>query len=341
MSLKEIAKRSGASVSTVSRVLNQPDYRCADQELQNRIWEIARQMKYVPNLAARQLKTGGENESERPHMIDVFLTRFQTLDDDIFFRELYTVLREKLLRQNCHLRQLLTLPDMILRSQNLTPRMARDMDSDGLILLGKCPAELLSFLKKQYRNLVGIDRNPTSFDYDEVFCDGRLAAETAMDYLISLGHKRIAYIGDCSYEARYIGYHQSLMTHKLPLEYANVYPTGQTREEGQQIMKTILEKDVRPTAIFCANDSTALGVLDVLRTRRRKGYSPSVISIDDIWESQNTQPMLTTINIPRQEMAHHAVSLLLDRIRGGHRENVRIEMQGHLIVRESCSYCVE
>ena len=51
--------------------------------------------------------------------------------------------------------------------------------------------------------------------------------------------------------------------------------------------------------------------------------------------------MLTTINIPKREMAHHAVLLLLDRIAGGHRENVRIEMQGRLIVRESCSYCAQ
>ncbi len=338
MSIKEIAKRSGASVATVSRVLNQPDYVCRDKELQERIWEAARELDYIPNHAAQQLKRG-QSAQQAHRQIDVFLTRFQTLEEDIFFKELYEVLREILLQRQCVLHRLLTLPDMISRSKNLSRAHPSDQSPDGLVMLGKCPPELLPFLKKQYQNLVGIDRNPTSFDYDEVFCDGSQAAEMAMDYLISLGHRRIAYIGDCSYEARYIGYHQSLMAHKLPLDYSNVYPTSQTRQEGQQMMSVILGRAERPTAVFCANDSTALGVFDALRTQRKKGYVPSIISIDNIREAETTSPMLTTINIPKREMAHHAVSLLLDRIDGGHQENVRIEMQGRLVVRESCSYC--
>lgn len=335
MSLKRIAELSGASVATVSRVLNQPDYRCRDAALQRRIWEAADRLQYVPNTAARELKAG--QTEEKAFQADVFLTRFQSLDDDIFFRELYEILRGELLERRCHLRSVLTLPDMIARSQSAPSKDA----VSGLILLGKCPPELLPYLKRQYENLVGIDRNPTSFDYDEVFCDGSLAAETAMDYLISLGHKKIAYIGDCSYEARYIGYHQALMAHRLPLDYSSVYPTGQTRREGRQVMEQILAKDHKPTAIFCANDSTALGVLEVLRGKRKRSYLPSVISIDNIREAETSAPMLTTINIPRREMAHHAAALLTDRIRGGHRENVKIELPGRLIVRESCSYCIE
>lgn len=339
MSLKEIAKMSGASVATVSRVLNRPDYMCRDEAMRERIWEYARKLQYVPNTAARQLKNGRAAEA-KPLRADVFLTRFQTLEEDAFFKELYDILREILLERQCHLGQVFTLNNMIERSQKLSS-VSKGGSANGLILLGKCPPELLPFLKRQYENLVGIDRNPTSFDYDEVFCDGAEAAQTAMDYLISLGHRRIAYIGDCSYEARYIGYHQSLMAHSLPLEYSNIYPTGQTRQEGRQAMQAILEKETKPTAIFCANDSTALGVLDVLKGRRKKGYLPSVISIDDIREAQSAEPSLTTINIPKRELAHHAVLLLLDRIGGGHRENVRMELPGRLLVRESCSYCAQ
>lgn len=65
-----------------------------------------------------------------------------------------------------------------------------DTHADGIILLGKCPAELISTLQNHYHNIVGIDRNPTNFDYDEVICSGTTAAVTAMNYLISLGHKK-------------------------------------------------------------------------------------------------------------------------------------------------------
>lgn len=217
------------------------------------------------------------------------------------------------MKENCHLRKLLTLPDITRRQHSLSAFSASEPSADGLILLGKCPTELISFLKNQYRFLVGIDRNPTNFDYDEIICNGTTAAVTAMDYLISLGHKKIAYIGDCSYEARYIGYYQSLMAHKLPLDYSNIYPTCQTRQEGKQMMQLILEKENRP----------------------------SVISIDNIRESALSKPMLTTIDIPKREMAHHAVIMLMDRIKNGHTENIRIELPCHLITRESCFYCAD
>ena len=100
MSLKEIARLSGASISTVSRVLNHPDYHCSNPELQSRIWKLAQEMHYVPNNAARQLKMGFDPSATRSLQIDIFLTRFQTLDDDLFFKELYQVLQEELMKEN-------------------------------------------------------------------------------------------------------------------------------------------------------------------------------------------------------------------------------------------------
>ena len=129
------------------------------------------------------------------------------------------------------------------------------------------------------------------------------------------------------------------ISHNLPLDYSNIYPTSQTREEGMKTMELILQREELPSAIFCANDSTALGVFDCLQRHRKKGYIPSVISIDNILESEQTKPMLTTIDIPKKEMAHHAVNLLLDRIHNQHSNAVRIELPCRLIVRESCSYC--
>ena len=60
MSLKEIARRAGTSVSTVSRVLNNENYRCSDPALEQRIWQAARELSYLPNTAARALQAGGK-----------------------------------------------------------------------------------------------------------------------------------------------------------------------------------------------------------------------------------------------------------------------------------------
>lgn len=357
MSLKEIAKLTGTSISTVSRVLNDPNHTCNDPKLYDRIWRVAGELNYTPNHAARNLRLG-EEQKESPFKVDVFLTRFHSLESDLFFMELFQIIREELLAADCVFGELLTNLDIMNlgrneglpkhvpykssqtfleeNAQNQISFITRKPDA-GLVILGKCPEPLIPILQKRYAYVVGIDRNPTAYLYDEVVCDGTAAAEMAIEYLISLGHKNIAYIGDCTYEARYIGYYQTLLKHKLPLNYGNVYPTGQTQAEGYQIMLSILKGEKRPSAIFCANDTTAIGVLEALKKKQRRGYIPSIVSIDNIEAAQRTTPMLTSIDIPKREMAHLAILTLLDRKNGRHGENVRIELPCRLVKRESCN----
>ena len=362
MSIKEIAKRANTSISTVSRVLNDPNYHCNKKGLSEQIWAIAKELDYLPNTAAQNLRKGIRKELHNPFTIDVFLTRFRSLEQDTFFKELYQILKEELLIQGCYLGEILTSLDVreLTYTSNTTaktrtvpyrPKSAQPQNPDtlayitqkkntGLLLFGKCPEELFPILKKRYAYIVGIDRNPTDYLYDEVICNGSTAAEKAMDYLISLGHRSIAYIGDCTYESRYIGYYQALLNHKIPLRHENIHPTSQTEKEGLETMLSILEKPERPSAIFCANDVTAIGVLKALQKKKKKGYVPSVISIDDIQEAEFTTPPLTTISIPKHEMVHLAVALMLDRRSGRHKETVRLEMPCKLIVRESCTYFI-
>ncbi len=357
MSLKEIAKIAGTSVSTVSRVLNSPDHRCNKNGLSEKIWQIANELEYVPNTSARNLRKGTPKKN-KPFTIDVLLTRFDSLSKDEFFNELFQNAKEEFMKNECLAGEVLSFTDIIsLTKTEIKPQMIPYRSSmqiitenaaamslsvscknnTGLLILGKCPSEIIPLLKKRYLYIVGIDRNPTEFKYDEVICNGITAADKAVEYLIALGHKNIAYIGDCTYESRYTGYYQALLRHRIPLSYENVYQSDQTRQEGYRIMHEIIEKSVRPTAVFCANDSTALGVLQALKSNKKRGYSPSVISIDNIAESEKTVPMLTTIDIPKKEMVHLAVTLLIDRKRNLHRENIRIELPCRLIERESCN----
>ena len=359
MSLKKIAELAGTSVSTVSRVLNHPEHQCNNHALQEKIWRIAEELHYSPNLSARNLRIG-QNNVASPFVVDIFLARFQKVQQDDFFMELWHIIQEELLQNQCILGETLTSVDIMnlaneskpeehvpYKSQHLvqteiksnTTTFVQRKKDTGLVILGKCPEHMISIIKKRYAYIVGIDRNPTEHLYDEIVCNGATATEKALKHLISLGHKNIAYIGDCSYEARYIGYYQTLLDHNLPLNYQNIYPTEQTKEEGYDAMLRILEKkDNRPTAIFCANDTTALGVLDALKKKRHRGYTPSVISIDDIEAAKHSSPMLTTISIPKREMGHLAIATLLDRKNQYHKENIRIELPCHLVERESCDY---
>lgn len=359
MSLKKIAELAGTSASTVSRVLNNHEHSCNTPGLAEKIWRIAGEMDYLPNIAARSLRMGTQPD-DVPFSVDIFPARFDSLDKDFFFRELFQYIKEQLMAQGCLLGEVLKSidimelnekrpqdavipyqPTAVSEGQKNPLAFVQRKANAGLIILGKCPKELFSTLKRRYSCIVGIDRNPTEYEYDEVICNGATAAEKAVEYLILLGHKNIAYIGDCTYESRYIGYYQALLNHKIPLNYDNIYPTGQTAGEGFRTMSAIIQSRNRPSAVFCANDCTALGVLRALKQHKRTGYLPSIISIDNIAESQKTEPMLTTIDIPKKEMGHLALMLLLDRKNGGHRENVRIELPCRLLERESCQYYVQ
>ena len=120
---------------------------------------------------------------------------------------------------------------------------------------------------------------------------------------------------------------------KLPLVLAT---TGQTEEEGFQAMEQFLRAEHRPAAIYCANDITAIGMLKCLQKQKKNAYKPAIIASDDIDEAQQTQPMLTTVRLPRDEMGRLAMTILLDRLGGGHKSVVRLELEGKLLVRSSC-----
>lgn len=331
MSLKKIAELTGVSPSTVSRVLNNTSSTCASKEVRDKIFKAAREIGYQPNENARNLRNAFATPQTKRH-VSIVLARIKTLDADPFFYELFRSLEIALMEHHT------TIDYIIYADKELSQDIS---NSQGVIILGRCSHKLLRQIRTLNRNVVGIWRNSMDFDSDEVVCDGKKAAELAMNHLIALGHKNIAYIGDCSYESRYVGYCNSLIHHNIPMNYEWIRQTDQTGEAGSAAFRELLEISDEFTAVFCANDITAVNVLKLLeKVPRKRKRKISVISIDDIEQSQDTSPLLTTIHIPRAEMAHMAVTVLLDRIAKRHTEFIRIEFPCRIVNRSSC-YAVE
>lgn len=345
MSLKEIAEKVGVSTATVSRVLNNPAYKCSSLELRDKIWKLAIEMNYVPNESARNLKKGITPEKEKTYYIHVLMTRMDVSRSDPFFTELLRVIESEIHKQSCILSKVMYLSvfsnDGKCRSENLDQIIEEMYDESeekchGLLIVGKCNKNALKKLRNKYKNVVSINRNSTNNEVDEVLCDGYKVASTAVEYLIQLGHKRIGYVGECHNEARYRGYTDTLERYHLEWEENYVVETKQTEAEGYKVMERMIQSGDYPTAIYCANDITAVGMLKCLKKFKNLYYVPSIIASDDIEEAQYTKPMLTTVRLPREEMGKFAIYLLLDRINGGHKSVVRTELEGKLIVRSSC-----
>ena len=346
MSIKKIAEKAGVSPATVSRVLNNPHYKCSVSGLRDKIWKTAIEMNYVPNEAARNLKKGVSAKQEKTWYINILMTRTDSSTTDPFFAELLRVIESEIHDKNCILSKVWYMSvfsdDRKCRRENLDRLIDGMYDEvegkrDGLIIIGRCNKEALKKLNKKYKSVVSVNRNSTNYEVDEVLCDGKKIAAAAVEYLISLGHKNIGYIGQCHSEDRYNGYLETLKKHDLDVIPEYVIETKQTEAEGYEAMEKFFQSDDMPTGIYCANDISAIGMLKCLNKFRNRYYMPSIISSDDIQEAQFTKPMLTTVSLPKEDMGKFALYLLLDRLRGGHSGIVRMELEGKLVIRNSCS----
>lgn len=344
MSIKKIAEMTGASCATVSRVLNNPDYKCANPQLRDRIWQAAMSLNYVPNEAARSLKLGTQGTKEKTYYINVLMTRMDAAQSDPFFTELLRVIESEIHKAGCILSEVwyrsLFSDDKRCRRENVDAVIEKLYESaegrcDGLIIIGRCNHEALGKLKRRYKSVVCVNRDTATKEADEVICNGRNIAKLAVEYLIELGHESIGYVGGCQNEARYLGYLETLEKHGLDIDSSSIIATRQTEAEGYEAMARFMESGKCPTGIYCSNDITAIGMLKYLNKHKSRYFTPSIISSDGIEEAQYTTPMLTTVQIPREEMGRFALYLILDRLKGGHEGTVRMELDCHLVKRSS------
>jgi DNA-binding LacI/PurR family transcriptional regulator len=317
--------------------------------MRQKILQAAREINYVPNEAARNLKAGSRVRKEVYH-INILLTRVVSEESDPFFDEMLRLTEIEIRKNNCLISNIWQRADFSDEKyctaeniEQIISEMYSDSDnkSDGLIIIGKCAPKALKTLKKHERNIVSINRNSTNYEVDEVLCDGRKIAMTAIEYLVKCGHTKVGYVGDCHSETRFDGYRQAQLQYRLDSDIDYAFDTTPNEEHGFAAMEYFMRLADPPTGIYCANDILAIGMLKCLSKHRSRFYSPSIVSSDDIAEAQYTTPMLTTVSLPKQEMVRFALILLLDRIQGGHRTVSRLEMEGTLIIRESCRSLIE
>lgn len=335
MTLKEIAKEAGVSISTVSRVINKNGTSAASKEVQDRIWEIVRRTGYVPNTTARNLKTGQAPDTQA-HSRSIACVFARTKDpmNDAFFSSLARSIEQEAFKHNYVLKYVLTSLDI--HSPN-TFRLVVDNQVDGVAVLGRCDKAMLSFLKKYFNYVVYSGLNNIDAKYDQIICDGFQVALAAMEELFSLGHSRIAYVGETSNENRYEGYCSALATKKLLLRRELVVNVPLSTEGGYQGAQKLLSQSRDFTAIFCPNDTTSIGVMKAIHEAGlRIPKDVSLISIDDIDMVQYITPMLTSMHIPITEMGQMAAKTLIDRIEGGHHLPMKISLPFYISKRESC-----
>lgn len=338
MTLKDIAKAAGVSVSTVSRVLNDKDTKAAGRDVRDRIWQVVRETGYTPNTNAQSLRKTKQAPKRAAGEKRYFTCIYARSQDnkDMFFSELASAIEYEAYKKNYILKYSFFAEDLDI--SGIASTLASP-EISGIVVLGRFDKERFNAIAEAQRNVVYVGLNYTSSKHDAVFCDGYKASIKAMQTLLDLEHRAIAYIGELSKENRYRGYCDSF-SFKGINEFNRdlIVNAKQGLDGGYQGAMDLLERKVPFTAVFCANDATAMGTIKALQEH---GYSVpqdiSVISIDDIEMARYFTPMLTTVHIPVNELGRQAAKTLIDRIENGHILPIKIELPFSLSWRDSCA----
>lgn len=307
VTLNDIASKAGVSLATVSLALNGSDKVNKDTKI--RIKKIAEELNYIPNARARALVKKSTNTIGLviPEVVNPFFAELaQSIKDYVRSQDFNVILCSTDYQSQEELRYI---------------NMFRSGQVDGAIFacVGDMMAEhnqLVIDLVKQNIPVVYVDRDAVDHDLIPVIkSDVYHAAYQAADYLISLGHKNLAFAGQ-SLE-RLNGFKSALVKHQLELKEENIYYDYLKMEGGYAVGKEIAARNDRPTAVVCLNDEIAIGVIQALIAENVEVPTEiSVIGIDNIKMANFYNPSLTTVNIPVSQMGKKAAEILLKRIAG-------------------------
>ncbi|MDD3238994.1 MAG: LacI family DNA-binding transcriptional regulator [Lachnospira sp.] len=216
-----------------------------------------------------------------------------------------------------------------------------DNSSAVILLATEMDEEDLALFTSKKKELILLDGWSSSQNFNAVLIDSMGAAYEAVEYLYQSGHRKIGYIrGDFrikGFDYREFGYKQVLEKHGIHYEEAYVATVGTKPDTAYEDMKKYLDdRKSLPTAYFVDNDSIAMGVMKALK---EKGYKipqdVSLIGFDDIPICQVVAPGLTTIHIYKHNMGEVAVRRLVEQLENDVEANVKTEVCGRLVIRES------
>ena len=314
LTIKDIAKACGVSVSTVSRVLNEhPDVSAANRE---KVLATVRAMHYVPNSSARDLVKGPDDAIGLVvrGVGNPFFTNIIRAVEEACDKAGYTMV----------LHQIHSGEDELAAGAQL----AGAKRLRGLILLGGCfdytPEDVarlkVPFVCCSYTNSFGTLRTD---EYSSVSINDQKEAYKAVKMLAALGHQKIAAlvhsVDDRSVsQLRFKGYCQALEDSGIALDRELVQESvGYYMADGYRAMEALLDRRDDFTAIFVISDAMAIAAMKALHDRgKRVPEDCSVIAIDGIEVSAYTVPTLTTLIQPQREMGTRSVAILLDMIEG-------------------------
>jgi len=336
ITIRELARRSGVSVGTVSRALNgYPDVRPATRE---RVLALAEELEYTPDAAARRLVT------RRSQVIGVFLETGEGHPDlqHPFFTDVLVGVKHHLGIAGYDL--LLFASESEGTGVHPSSYLQRCLHHGvaGVVVMGvDAGSPEVGRLARAALPVVSIDLELEGRATTWVSSDSESGAAKAVSHLAGLGHKRIAHIAGpletTPGRERLLGFRRAIGGLDLPYDERHIAYGDFYFDSGQAAMERLLALDEPPTAVFAASDMMAMGAMRAVREAGRSVPSDvSMVGFDDIAAATMGHPSLTTLRQDRVAIGAAAVQALLGYLgEDGEAPKPRVTLPVELIVRES------
>jgi DNA-binding LacI/PurR family transcriptional regulator len=329
VTIKDIAKYSGYSIATVSRVLNESGT-FYSEETYSKVKKAISDLNYQPNAIARGLKTR-----------KTFNIAFIEPWNSEFFAEIFSGIQDAANENGYSVSIFISNFDVKQEERNINTVLANRLD--GVIMASAVlDANNVERLKAQNIPLVIIEKFIIDEDIPTISIKNLKISKQAVNYLISLGHKNVGFMGEPlevgKVDSRFRGYKKALEDSGIPFNQELVFVDEKFRGEkfssSYDYIVSNIERIKKCNALFITSDKIAVTVIKALKNH---GISVpegmSVIGFDGLEISRFINPALTTVVQPKYEMGYEAMKLLLKVINGQPCED--IELKAELLIGES------
>ncbi|SHE82142.1 transcriptional regulator, LacI family [Caldanaerobius fijiensis DSM 17918] len=323
-----MARRSGVSISTVSRVLN--NSKPVSPEIRQKVLEAIKETGYRPNLLARGLVL------RKTNIIGIIVPDIS----NSYYSELVKGTEEISNMYNYSILLCNTYGELKKEMEYLNLLLEKQVD--GIIFMTtNLTDDHINWFKENEVKAVFVNRRAEGLDIPYVSIDNYNAAYDATNYLIKLGHKKIAYVGgplsdEVLGKERFEGYKQAIYDAGIDFKQELVRVSKIGIRNGYEAMADILDVYNDITAVFAANDIMAIGAVNCILDRGYKIPDDiSVVGFDDIPLASIIRPALTTIRQPIYDIGAVAARMLIKKLNGEKLEEKAVNLPYQLIERDT------
>ncbi len=323
--MRDVARKSGVSITTVSHVLNQT--RPVAEKTRARVLRAAAQLSYYKNSSARLLVRG---QSE---LLGLIISDIE----NPFFPELIKSFENACATERMEV--LLCATNYQRRhAENALRRMLENRVQGVAIMTSQFEDELVEQLTEKGVPLVLLGSGALRRNRSHIAIDYAKGVSEAICHLFQLGHRAIALATGPQDQVAVIEYKDAVVKalKKLGLRPFRILEGDHRPESGAWAAKTLLSAPERPTAIFCGNDRMAIGAIGAaVDLGLRVPADVSIVGSDDVWMARYCYPPLTTVRIPRDTLGRLAFEVLIKMIRSKRRSGIEHVLQTELVERRS------